>query len=82
MAMLARAADPAAEERARAMMGRLILAILAVGAVTGAIAGVTHGATSGVLALVHMVARFLLAAVSLAAGIVLVWFAIFGLSRP
>ena len=80
--MFAKAADPAAEERARAIMGRLILAILAGIAVMGASAALTHGATTGVVAAVHTVATFLLGAVAVGAGIVLVWFAVFGLSRP
>lgn len=80
--MLARAADPAAEERARAMMGRLILAILAGIAITGATAALTHGATTGVLASVHVASTFLMAAVGVSTGIVLVWFSVFGLWRP
>ena len=63
-------------------MLRLILAMLAGIAVTGASAGLTHGATTGVVAAVHTVATFLLGAVDVGAGIVLLWFTIFGLSRP
>ena len=76
------AADPAAEERARRLMLRVVLAMLAVLAITGAIAVLTHGATTGVLALVHAAATGLLAAVGAGVGIVVVWFSVFGLWRP